>query len=531
VLLTGIPLSVVLTPFVYAVVLVGGYAASAVSSVPLELWQRIRDMPLALVATSGVRALGSGATVLTPQQVAGLAAALVLPGAVLLLLVWFGLRVVFRHAGVGGVLLSLGARQPNADDLEERRLVDVVEEMAIAAGVKAPRVMLIDGEAADGAANAAAVGWSIDDATILVTRPLLNQLSRDDTQAIIAFLIASVGNGDLKIALIVLSLFQTVGAATLVLNSFFGRRSRHALWQLLRLVFTTGRSRDRAALESDVMTMLAGASDADGDASRYMETHQQQGCMGMLQLPLVMGVGFPIMTSNFIVGMSAAMFTGPIIGLLWKRRVLLADATAVQLTRNPDGLAGALERLAETNVHVLNADAVSHLFAVWSDQRGLTPEQRAEVTAIFSRGDAAPDRMRALIALSAKQRSDARAQQSSAAEAQSSGSSVATMSHYMHAKLERRLAQLHTLGAHVDPGTRPAVTPAGALRPQKSHLPLVLMLIIAPLAILMVGLLGVALALMIGLDLLFTTIMLLVVWGLAHFAFIYLPRALAHARK
>jgi Zn-dependent protease with chaperone function len=478
VLVTGVPLSVVLTPFVYAAVLIGGYAASAISPLPAEAWQHIRDMPLALLATGGLRAVASGTTALTPPQLVVLSAALVLPGTGMLLLVWLALRVLFRHAGVGGVLFTLGARQANPDDLEERRLVNLVQEMSIAAGVKAPRVVLVDSAAAGGAANAAAVGWSIDDATIIVTRPLLDRLSRDETQAIIAVLVASVGNGDLKIAFIVLSLFQTVGVAKLVLNSFFGRRSRQALWQLLRLLLTPPRARARSTLESDVMGMLARESDADDDLSHYMSTHQERGCLGVLQLPLVLGIGFPIMTSNFIVGMSAAMCTGPIVGLLWKRRILLADATAVQLTRNPDGLAGALERLERTNVHVPNAGAVSHLFAVWSD-RG--------------------------------------------SEGESAGSSVAAVSRYMQVKVSRRLAQLQALGAHVDPSERPAVTPAGAFRPRQSRAAVVALLILLPLAVLIGGLLGVALVLMIGLDLIFMTILLLGVWMLAYLIFRYLP--------
>ena len=64
---------------------------------------------------------------------------------------------------MGGALLALKAREPNQSDLKELRLADVVQEMAIAAGLPAPRVMLIDAPGA----NAAAIGTSPEDARIV----------------------------------------------------------------------------------------------------------------------------------------------------------------------------------------------------------------------------------------------------------------------------------------------------------------------------------------------------------------------------
>jgi len=537
VFLTGLPLSVVFTPFVYAVILVGGYAASAVSPRPVAAWQFVREMPIALITLSGIRTIASGATTtLTLQQGAMLATALILPGAVMLLLVWLGLRLVFRHAGVGGVLLALGARVPDLSDLEEHQLVNVVDEMAIAAGVPSPRVMLIDADAASGAANAAAVGWSIDDATIVVTKPLLDRLQRAETQAIIARLIAGVGNGDLKIALIILSVFQTVGVATLALNAVFGSQSRRTLWRLLRLSLTPRRARDRAGLESDVMSVLARGADANEDMSAYLSTHQGSGCLSVLQLPLVLGVGFPIFTSNFIVGMSTAIVTGPVIGAMWKRRELLADATAVQLTRNPDGLAAALERLSSMTVRLPRADSVSHLFAVWGKQIGLTPEQAAAYRqALREAGDSKLTPAEALTVLVAAGREDARArgEASQAAQADSPGSGVVVMSQYMHANLERRLAQLRSVGAHIDATQRPSITSIATDRAGARKRSKIGYLFIAVLVAVLGPLLGLAFALIMLLDIVFMTILLLMVWLVSHLAFVTAPhlwRELRHSR-
>ena len=111
-----------------------------------------------------------------------------------MLLAWLGARALFLGAGVESLLRSLGAREPRPGDLEERQLQNLVEEMAIAAGVRPPRVAILDGAAA----NAGAVGSGPDDATLIVSRRLLDELDRDQSQGIIAQLVGSVGNGDLR---------------------------------------------------------------------------------------------------------------------------------------------------------------------------------------------------------------------------------------------------------------------------------------------------------------------------------------------
>ncbi len=87
--------------------------------------------------------------------------------------------------------------------------------MAVAAGVKSPRVLIIESDAV----NAAAMGTDIDDATVLVTRGLLDKLDRDETQAVIGHVIGSVGNGDLRIASIIFSIYQTWGALTILMHA------------------------------------------------------------------------------------------------------------------------------------------------------------------------------------------------------------------------------------------------------------------------------------------------------------------------
>ena len=148
-----------------------------------------------------------------------------LPGMGTVAALWFSINSFFRHAGVGGVLLSLDAREPRVADLEEQQLTNLVTEMALAAGVPPPRVMLLDSPVA----NAAAIGSSPEDATIIVSRRVLDECDRDETQGIIGHLGGSISNGDLRIAFLIGAVFLTFGLLTTLLNAPFGPQSRAIL--------------------------------------------------------------------------------------------------------------------------------------------------------------------------------------------------------------------------------------------------------------------------------------------------------------
>ena len=113
----------------------------------------------------------------------------------------------------------MNAREPNQADLKELQLADIAQEMAIAAGLPAPKIMLVDSIGA----NAAAVGTSPHDARIVISRRLLDDLDRDQMQAILAHLVGSIGNGDLGIAFTVTSVFETCGLLLSLINIPFGR--------------------------------------------------------------------------------------------------------------------------------------------------------------------------------------------------------------------------------------------------------------------------------------------------------------------
>jgi len=153
------------------------------------------------------------------------------PGAVLMLVAWPFVRLLSRRAGVGSLLHRLQSRDPDPTRLAEQQMVNVVLEMAVAAGVPAPRVRVIDSDAV----NAVAVGLSVDDAMVLVTNGFLHQLDRDERQAVVAHLVGSVGNGDLEIAATILSVFETWVLVAMLLETPLSVRRRAFVRKFFRL--------------------------------------------------------------------------------------------------------------------------------------------------------------------------------------------------------------------------------------------------------------------------------------------------------
>jgi Zn-dependent protease with chaperone function len=403
VLITGIPACVVITPLVFTVLMTIGHIINAISPISPETLESMRAFGQSLSnaadtldASVNAKAIPSGAAIARIALVIGV---LVLPGALALLALWIGVRRVLGRVAVGHVLEAAGGRPPNERDLEERQLRNVVEEMAVAAGVTPPRVLIIDTDAV----NAAAMGTEIDDATVLVTRGLLDKLDRDETQAVIGHVIGSVGNGDLRIASIIFSIYQTWGALTLLMQAPFGRTARKAVWRGIRTAFR-GRSRavDRWEAEFVSETFLRGAVDfEDSDIAQRMNkagtnaASKQDTVINMLSLPLMLGS----YVVQFAVLFSSIALIGPIVSFMWRTRRHLADAMAVQLTRNPDALARALHHLGTVPTGVPKGDELSLLFIVWP--AGATSQKA--VVGQFARMHPKPhQRLQRLIALGAE---------------------------------------------------------------------------------------------------------------------------------
>lgn len=380
-LITGLPLCFLVTPFLFGGALLVAHLINLVAPLDASAWIALKAMAFSLpivfaIVTHQVDKMPPATRDLIAQvapfitdphgnltlpAVVFIVAMLVLPGALATLLGWLWLRMLFPTVGVAAALSRLHAREPNRNDFEEHQLANIVEEIAVAASVPPPRLMLVDTEAA----NAAAVGLPIHDATIVVTRGLLDRLNRDETQAIIAHVIASVGNGDLKIMSIIISLFQTWGLLTLVLSTPLGPRSRRALWRLIRFAVSPRRRNDPAEAEA-IAELLIKGTDTDQDDFDALLAKKTTPINMLWHIPLVVSFGAGSFGGKVWVQVHAATFVGATITHLWRSRRLLADSTAVQLTRYPDALGRAVIHLAEIEVEPPNAANFSYLFAVWT---------------------------------------------------------------------------------------------------------------------------------------------------------------------
>ncbi len=354
----GVPLTLVLTPLLYVVTMVVAEIVNYFSPLPPEFF-RNADLLAGLGLRVGDFVINQRGR-LDPQELALGLALLLLPGMIVTFLLWTGMLMLFRRGGVGGMLATLNARVPNQGDLKELRLADVAQEMAVAAGLPCPQVMLIDSPGA----NAAAIGTSAHDARIVLSRRLLDDLDRDQLQAVIAHLVGSIGNGDLAIAFTVTSIFETCGLLVNMINVPFSKASRHRLWRIVRYIFSRAPADTLAAEAGEIAESLGTTLDANVSDSNMVHDGGQPGPLGKFTRIVL----FPLVFTNLAVEITLWFFLnillGPCMALLWRTRRYLADASAVELTRNPDALATALQCLSEDTTAVDGGGWATHLFVV-----------------------------------------------------------------------------------------------------------------------------------------------------------------------
>ena len=376
--LSGIPLSVLISPILVAGAAILARLVDFVAPVPSEvtdwldsvfhlfprLWAAIRrpdvDVPWGR-----------------------LAALFVIPGAITMLLLWAVIRSTFRRTGVGGVLRRMEGRRPREQDLAEQRVANLVQEVAVAAGVPGPRVLLIDTPAA----NVAAAGLTMEDATVVVTRGFIDRLPRDAQQAVIAHVMGSVGNGDLTLAGEILSVLQTWGLVALLLEAPFLPTSRRNLMFVVRVAGHTRRGHASPTVRQKALDRLLDGAGYEHDMSseeleEIPDLHPL--VLVFVYLPLLVTVGLAAIVSKTIIWLFTLVVAGPIVAFLWRTRRRLADATAVQLTRYPGALADALRALAQLDMVVPGAVPVHFLFPVWHPDVD-RDHTRTDVTSVILR--------------------------------------------------------------------------------------------------------------------------------------------------
>lgn len=259
----------------------------------------------------------------------GLALLVCLPGAIAMFQLWRMVWSMLAKSDLAHLFANLDVRAPRADDSEERQLVNVVAEMAISAAMPAPRVLLLD----VGSINIACVGATPKTATMLVTRGLLEQCDRDETQALIADAMAMIGNGDLHAMLRWIAFSVTLLIVRLLLQAPYWPAARARL-ALLRNWYRQRAAAGPASDATAFAALLGDPSDAPRDLSGGRIRR-------FLTLPFFMAHAL----FNAVAWLASLLFLSPALTLLMRRRRYLADAIAVQLTRYPDALVSALARV------------------------------------------------------------------------------------------------------------------------------------------------------------------------------------------
>ncbi|HEY7698333.1 MAG TPA: M48 family metalloprotease, partial [Vicinamibacteria bacterium] len=380
-LVMGAPLAVLVTP---AVVLVIGLVLKSVPGNDEAIGSLVRLIESVPDAIAIAFDKGNAWGFLHPRTLAALLS-LLLPGMIALFGIWLGSRARFRKAGVAPLLAGLGARPPRKDDVEEIQIANVIEEMAIASGCPEPSVHLLDA----GAANAAAIGVSESEAALVVSRGLLESLPRDETQAVVGHLIGCVANGDLRTLAGLNAVFQSVGLVLLALDGAFALSPSAARDLLRALRFLLG-ARSDAVEAAAVEELLVGRTlvlreDGLHGLTTDLQKEQPQTRIGraVKGFPPLYALLVPFLLLYVVslllrwqVFLLRLLLVGPMVMLVWRSRRYLADAVSVQLTRNPDALARALERLSVERELLSRARWAEPLFVVgpargaWSEELG-----------------------------------------------------------------------------------------------------------------------------------------------------------------
>jgi Zn-dependent protease with chaperone function len=211
---------------------------------------------------------------------------------------------------LGGALIPPGTR-----DADERRLLNIVEEMAIASGVPTPPVYLLRDEEG---INAFAAGFAPEDAVIGVTRGCVQRLSRDELQGVIAHEFSHILSGDMGLNIRLMGVIH--GILIIGIIGYF----------LLRSSLYSGSGRRSSNRDSSGMAIVAA------------------------------GLGL------MVIGFLGTFFGNLIKASVSRQREFFADASAVQFTRNPAGIAGALKEIGGYEGGSIlanpNAPSASHLF-------------------------------------------------------------------------------------------------------------------------------------------------------------------------
>jgi len=223
-------------------------------------------------------------------------------GVVLAVAIWVILSLVSYFSG-DSILLAVSKARPVSHDVHPQ-LFNVVEEMKIAANLPVmPKVYIID----DPAPNAFATGRKLENCSVAVTAGLLGRLNRDELQGVVAHEMSHIANRDVML----MALAGVMLGGIVIISQVFLR----SLW------FSSGSSR-----------RFSGGGKGGGQAQ-----------MVVAIAAIALAILTPIMARLLYFAIS-------------RKREYLADASAARLTRYPEGLASALEKISDSNLDLAPAN-------------------------------------------------------------------------------------------------------------------------------------------------------------------------------
>lgn len=236
----------------------------------------------------------------------------------LMLIVGGSVLEYLKLRGGGSALAEMvGARRVDFATMDdnERRLINVVDEMAIASGVRPPQVYVMDRESG---INAFVAGLTLDDTVMVVTRGALEAFDRDEMQAVAGHEFSHILNGDMRLNVRLMALL----AGILAIGQMGGFMMRMS-W--------------------------------DSSSSSSSRSDRRGGSIHLFVVGLML----------WLIGYVGLFFGRLIKAAISRQREFLADASSVQFTRNPDGLANALLKIMYGSerswLHNLHAEDMSHL--------------------------------------------------------------------------------------------------------------------------------------------------------------------------
>ena len=235
---------------------------------------------------------------------------------------WFFFVDQMKRYGVRGIAESFGGKLvgPHASTARERRLHNVVEEMALASGVPMPVVFMID----EPSINAVAFGWRSDEAGVAATRGALDFLARDELQAVMAHEFSHIKRGDMTL---------NIRVAGLV----FGMK---IVWLIARACIKGIGWLGAASAALPLLLILFF-------------------WIGCYLVPLAVGAG--------LASASGVFFGNLICAAVSRQREYLADASAVEFTRDPQALVGAFLKMGAQGTAVRSPGALRLANAFFAD--------------------------------------------------------------------------------------------------------------------------------------------------------------------